>query len=228
MKGAIAFAALNGFSVACFGLWQLSKFVRDERKLKELLDEEVDALSTDFVSDDGRQEALPSVLVTKALTVYDERAAMETVHDAINRATVLSEVSINADTEVTRGVATLSMSKVDVAQHRVVARRKRAPYMNTVVATCRLTFGVCVRSEANEKAVRRVAVNIMKEHGVRPTHMNKMLPYIVELVFIPSNDDIEAKALARGWASWFRTWRLNGVWNWFVPSFLRFSSPNRA
>jgi hypothetical protein len=188
-------ALVGACSLAAYGVHVVTRFVWDEHKLKELLDEEVDAIATDFVADDGRQEVERGTQIV----LYHGGIALGRVHEAINETIDIGDN--------TRGVATLNRSKVDVDQHRVVTRRKRTSYINTVVAECRLTFGVCSRSEANEKAVRRVAVKIMKTHGVRPTHINAMLPQVVEMVFIPTNSDIEARALGMGWAAWFRGWR---------------------
>jgi hypothetical protein len=204
-------AVVSVFGLTYLGVKAITKLVRDERKLNELLDVEVDALSTDFVTDDGRQEGIRtnSLNNDRSVVVYDAGIALGRVYEAV--------LGSKKDLDNARGIANLNLTPVDVDQHRVVKRKKRLPYINTVVAECRLTFGVCNRSEANEKAVRRVAVKIMKTHGVRPTHMNAMLPLVVEMVFIPTECDIEARALASSWASRFRTFR----YQWLAPKGIR-------
>lgn len=221
------YAALAGVGcIALYGVYQNTLVALEECKLKNLLDEEVDMLATDFVSDDGRREGdgeLQVIAVTPEVAGADGTIMIgDLVCPVVADGSVTSgespiKVMEKEPTECSnlvdpvRGVARLNLTKVEVDHHRRVERAKRVPYMNTVIAECRLTFGVPVRNDANEKAVRRVAVKLMKTHGVRPSHMNTMLPTIVETVFIPSNYDIEARRLSTGWAAWLRIQRWTGL-----------------
>jgi predicted nicotinamide N-methyase len=199
---AVATIAIAVGVTAYWSYQQYSRFCSDAAELSKLLDEEVDSLSTDFVCDEGHHTGM----LSQAIVVYNHTAA------AVGVVSATREI-----VNTVRGVAALNNAPVDVDCHRQVKHRKRAPYMNTVIAECRLTFGVPQRSEANEKAVRRTAVRIMKTHGVRPTHINSMLPKILESVFVPSVHDIQAREWSQSWPVWIRKWR----WSSLAPRFMR-------
>lgn len=104
-------------------------------------------------------------------------------------------VHIGPTTEVasgTNGVYTLDEEPISEKHHRRVHKRHAMPYAAIVLAEVRARFGVPTRSAANELAVRRYARDIMSKHGLRPTHMSKLLPYVCQTAFVPSDDDIRA------------------------------------
>jgi hypothetical protein len=194
-------------SVAClagWGVWQISQARKDEERLNEVLNDEVDALATDFVEDEILEVEEASGAPSRAVVVYNNGIAVARVVDAINSPD-------EKPSATSRGVASLKTDLVDVELHRRVPRRKRTPYIASVVAECRMTFGCAVRSDANIRAIRRCAVKIMKSHGVRPAHINAIIPEVVEMVFVPTDADIAAKAMSRSWATWYREWRYNGT-----------------
>lgn len=91
-----------------------------------------------------------------------------------------------------RGVGAIDRTLVDVKQHRKVRSGCRLKYMNCVLSDVKNKFGTPERNVANVKAVQRYANNVMSKHGVRPTHIKRMLPMIVSMAFVPSNDEVEA------------------------------------
>jgi len=109
------------------------------------------------------------------------------------------------------GTFELDGTKTKVELHRVVRSRNRSSYTNLVVAECKMIFGVPRATEANMLAVRRRAVALMKKHGVRPSHINALVPKIVELVFVPSCWELEAKRLSNSAVVIERT---NQYWKW--------------
>lgn len=104
----------------------------------------------------------------------------------------MGPVGQNPGGSVQGAVAEYDMELVSVKQHRRIHKRHAMPYAATVLAEVRTRFGVPSRTAANELAVRRHAKDIMTKHGLRPTHMARLLPYICRVAFIPTDDDIHA------------------------------------
>jgi hypothetical protein len=94
-------------------------------------------------------------------------------------------------------------------------KKPRHLYIKGVVAEVKLVMGTPVRSEANRQVARRLARNLMVEHGLRPTHIASILPMVVAAVFVKARHELEAeewteaigeRQLTRGWLN-----RLFGV-----------------
>lgn len=64
-----------------------------------------------------------------------------------------------------------------------------------IVALVRSKIGPQKRTEANRLVVQREMLSAMKDHGMRPSHINQVLPYAVRLFFVPSDDDLAALKL---------------------------------
>jgi hypothetical protein len=88
------------------------------------------------------------------------------------------------------GCAKLCFEPIEIKQHRRVHRK--TSYAKCVLDEVRCKFGVPARTEANRLAIRRFAGNIMVKHGVRPSQIAKLLPYVIESAFVPSSEDIMA------------------------------------
>lgn len=58
-------------------------------------------------------------------------------------------------------------------------------------------FGTPSRTNANVLAVRKFLNDKMASHKLRPTHINKVLPLAVELVFVTSSSEEEAIEIGR-------------------------------
>jgi len=56
-------------------------------------------------------------------------------------------------------------------------------------------FGTPRRNEANGLAVRRHVRDIMVKHGVRPSHINQILPSAIAMVFCENDSELCANAL---------------------------------
>lgn len=93
--------------------------------------------------------------------------------------------------DVEQGAAAPDITPLVVKQHRRI--RKVLPYGRTVLADVRCKFGVPQDDKANRLAVRRYALSRMVGHGVRPIDMHKVLPMIVAMAFVPSDEDILAE-----------------------------------
>jgi len=92
-----------------------------------------------------------------------------------------------------------STDPLEVRGHRIVRERDRAAYVRKVLDEVKNKFGTPKDTEANHKAVWNFAHNIMKRHGVRPSHIRTMLPYVSALAFEPSDEERRAKKMVGSW-----------------------------
>lgn len=89
-------------------------------------------------------------------------------------------------------VYTICQDAIEVKSNRRIATNGRKFYEASVVREIKNKLGVPKYTEANKQAVRRAAENIMRKHGVRPTHIGESIEKIIVGVFIPDRFDIEA------------------------------------
>jgi len=59
-----------------------------------------------------------------------------------------------------------------------------------VVRVTKVEFGFLKRTKANRLMVRKFIRDLMRDHGMRPTHIHQHLDLCVAIFFIPSNIDI--------------------------------------
>ncbi len=88
--------------------------------------------------------------------------------------------------------------------HRKVKKTGQMQYMNAVIAECKVKFGVPTNTRANQMAVARYAGNLMKQHGLRPTHIRQYKPLITKMVFVADKWEVEAEKLAGCRTVWKR------------------------
>nr|WPR18531.1 MAG: RNA-dependent RNA polymerase [Skomarfal virus 34] len=122
-----------------------------------------------------------------------------------------------ADEMEPAAVVQLKDSKLDycsedrkVVEHFTV--KNRARYMQAVIAETKVRFGRPERTNANVLAVRKFVGDAMRKHRVRPTHVARMMPIVVECVFMESAAETEARVMveavhALSGAKWWRTLR---------------------
>ncbi len=79
-----------------------------------------------------------------------------------------------------------------VCHHSRGVNQARKPYIRKVLDACKAKFGTPKSTEANFKAVWHFAHQQMKEHGVRPSHIAEMIPYVVQLTFVESESELHA------------------------------------
>lgn len=172
--------------------------------------------------EDGDQTAKPSTNQFRpAHGGYPEMESTKVQGEVANEAAVTVdevgaeeepryELKVEAPSrEVTHVVLVSEMSRV--SETRLVG--KREAYTRCVVMEVKNRFGKPERTNANVLAVRRYALDIMTRHGVRPTHIAKQLPMVIELVFACSGAELEAEHMQatlrmaeerRNGYSWFR------------------------
>jgi len=71
----------------------------------------------------------------------------------------------------------------------------RRRFIGHCARVAKARFGLPQRSKANQLAVRDFLRKYMEEHGHRPSHIARDIEMSVELVFIPSNADVEVQRL---------------------------------
>lgn len=81
-----------------------------------------------------------------------------------------------------------------IRRHRRIKRGRKGKYTSDLLADLKNRFGTPVRNAANLLAVRRAAVAMMNDGGLRPTHQRTILASLVEMVFVPDQFECEAEA----------------------------------
>lgn len=108
-------------------------------------------------------------------------------------------------------------SRRPITQFSVVSNK--TGYTRALVAEAKNRFGKPQRNNANLLAVRKFCLDKMSKHGVRPSHIAKHLALCVELVFIESQSECEAREMMESYRidslSWY-SWAVT-MWEQFVP-----------
>jgi hypothetical protein len=86
---------------------------------------------------------------------------------------------------------------------RVSEKRRKLPKRGLLYATrvgfeARAQVGLLERTRANFLVYQRICRDIMKEHGVRPTHIAAALPVAISAAFTPSDVDIVSSRAMSG------------------------------
>lgn len=124
--------------------------------------------------------------------------------------------------ECVDGAVKYDTTPMEVKQYRQVRRRRKIQYVTLVAHRIKNRLGLPERRADNERVVRRMAVDDMRGHGVRETHIREAVELVVEAVFTPDHADVramlfrnskvqrESRALLRDaqqvrwWQHWFR------------------------
>lgn len=81
---------------------------------------------------------------------------------------------------------------VEVKRHRRLPHPKRRDYAAIVISDIKNRLGCPAPNAANLLAVRRMAKNIIDNHGLRPTHARVVIERVVAGVFVPDEEDLLA------------------------------------
>jgi len=93
----------------------------------------------------------------------------------------------------------IEMTPVKEKRHRRIGTHKKHNYASDVIAECRVRFGCPINNPANRMAVRRYSMNLMYAHGLRPTHVCRVIDDIVEMVFHESDELKRSRRLRTSW-----------------------------
>ncbi len=78
---------------------------------------------------------------------------------------------------------------------RKPVRRHGGVFRNYLVQEGKAKFGTPTRSSANTLVVRKYLYDKCREHGVLARHINENLDFAVEMVFVPSENELIAAAV---------------------------------
>jgi hypothetical protein len=155
-------------------------YTRENIEMRALLDYSGDDLSIDHISNDP-VVGLPTIIGAGNEEV-DTLCGITTVD-------LVSPYSV-VETDVVRYIK----DPVEEKQHRRVRNKKL--YSQCVIAEVKVRFGTATRTVANERAVARFASEIMRKHGLRHTEARKLLPTIVQCIFVPDQWELHAAKLS--------------------------------
>jgi hypothetical protein len=98
---------------------------------------------------------------------------------------------------------------------RMVPDGSRGRFIGGIVLAAKAVFGTPTDDLANRLVIRKFLRDLMEERGMRPTHIMRFLDLCVELVFIPSNVEVQTKRMrmSRAWTGRRREYRrAGGLW----------------
>jgi len=98
----------------------------------------------------------------------------------------------NPEFKVRDGIAYDTTPLVEKCHRRV---HRRVPYAIQLTRQLKIRFGVPKDTSADRAAVRRAAIKIMTQHGVRYTEQRRIIERAVAGVFIPDHEDVFAKKM---------------------------------
>jgi len=79
---------------------------------------------------------------------------------------------------------------------RRIKSGERFAFQREIVAAVKAKFGTPRPTEANLRAVRRYATEVMRSHNLRFTHLQKVLPLIIAATFVPDKYEMEGMEVA--------------------------------
>jgi len=177
-----AFITLSGAAAIC--AYSARRIMCSERlnaQARNLVDNRPDSLLNELVSvDDDLQ--VERLLQNEACTELVEFGARPQERRPIGNPKMVKQ-----------GCSEYDHQPIQVTEHRRV--HKKTSYSQLVIAQLKNRFGHLKRDGANDKAVRRAALNIFKVHGVRPDHVERMIENVIVGVFIPSKFQLHAEEL---------------------------------
>jgi hypothetical protein len=163
-----------------------------------------------FAEEEANEELYDKVLQERVHQKEMQERLEEEVSLACgdNTAEVTKEAKEKADVVIPNKVRVKRATIVNVTPGvearatRVVVGRYRATYARRVLDECKSKFGVPEVSKANYRSVWRFAEQIMKDHGLRPSHRVQLLPYVVQLTFVPGRRDVMGMLSPESWDRW--------------------------
>jgi len=86
------------------------------------------------------------------------------------------------------------------------------PFLAKVVTMAKAEHGLKDRTEANQLMIRKFCLDIMKDKGMRPTHIAQHLDIIVAIFFIPSDVDIVKRQIGATYEAVNRDGLIKRTW----------------
>lgn len=132
---------------------------------------------------------------------------IQDAHDDVVKGAIIEDPDLPGD------ATALLVGSDDSSKSLPHSRAGRHMYINSVVAKVKTIMGTPTHNAANILVARRIARQTMEEHGVRPTHISKILPLAVEAVFVESTHERDA----RTWGERVRS-RRDKWFRWLTPT----------
>jgi hypothetical protein len=120
---------------------------------------------------------------------------LRSVLEGENNADLSSELTVPVQ-EVEQGCRNQNEPVFTPSVKRRVKSGCRNAYQREVVAAVKAKFGVPSKTEANRRAIRRYATEVMRADNMRYTHLQRMMPLIIEAAFVPDRYEIEGGKVA--------------------------------
>jgi len=125
--------------------------------------------------------------------VAESELDSETV-EVIGKMADAVSVAVDSAAEVTPSKVCDATPNLEVRNSRaLIGSLNRMTYSRKIYDACKVKFGTPKNTEANYKSVWRYAGQLMKEHGVRPSHQASILPGLVSKVFVPTVEEMLAQ-----------------------------------
>jgi len=173
-------------------LYRLYKFVMDYRFVKTLHNH-VDELSQTMVEQEEVALIEPLVLSGPVNQIVVDGETIE--HEVVDCCGVFAAKptikNINAGVENDN-------SMVKDRRHRWLPGRNRDRYKCSVISEIKLKLGTPAYRASNVNIVRRLARQIMENHGVRPSHQWLIMNDIIIGVFTPTSEEVAASNVLNG------------------------------
>lgn len=193
---------------AGYRCWSVHRLMRRAAYVREFLCES-DDLAEDFVVN---SEDVRSAWMADYLAECEVKVSVESNQDDGGSE---DPPLPSKQPKLAESVVKYNAENREVVEHMVVDHKKR--YMRSIIAEAKVRFGKPERTGANLLAVRKFAGDAMRKHRVRPTHVARMLPLVVECVFMESDSERDARKLVEAvqgvsGAKWWRTlnWMVGG------------------
>lgn len=204
--GALGMSATLAIGAGIVAAGVVSAYVRrgclDDQRVVQLLDGESgwDQLPGDLIYNEFANDQVVAIA-----TPVDEQLGLDPTHPVEGGRNVPYEIATSGN-PVVNGME-LEMTPFKVNTHKRI--RNRVKYSHLVIAECKIKFGIPKDNAANRAAVRRHASKLMQQHGVRPAHVRRELPQIIESTFMPDSWELKAARLRLSSEALNRIWQFN-------------------
>jgi hypothetical protein len=107
----------------------------------------------------------------------------------------------------------------DEEDHFFVPEGNRGKFLAKIVLLAKAEFGLLKRLESNRLMVRKYLRDLMRERGMRPSHIAQQLDVGVALFFVPSETDVLAHQIGATKEVTMRSFMVSTMWESFYGYF---------
>lgn len=154
----------------------------------------------------GMKKMLPQTEQEALVERVDNRRRGDTVYRSLIRLILGTEVTLQNQiraeqlVESCNEVEDIEVDEEDPTSYPTTPRTRMA-FTSLVVSLCKTQLpGITVDNKANRLVAHRFIYNAMVEKGLRPSHIHRMLPIAIEMVFVPDRYELDAREIANSHA----------------------------